>query len=67
VATLRSVRELARGEEYERLRRAAAVRDALDDPELDLLERGVIEDRVREAERTLSVVEDVLAETEDGA
>ncbi|WP_128903655.1 DUF7118 family protein [Halorubrum amylolyticum] len=63
VATLRSVRDLARDEEYERLRRAAAVRDALDDPELDLLDRGVIDDRVREAERTLSVVEDVLAET----
>ena len=67
VATLRSVRKLARGEEYERLRRAAAVRDALDDSELDLLERGVIDDRVREAERTLSIVEAVLAETEDGA
>ena len=64
VATLRSVRELARDEEYERLRRAAVVRDALDDPELDLLERGVIDDRVREAERTLSIAEDVLAETE---
>ncbi|ELZ42255.1 hypothetical protein C471_04415 [Halorubrum saccharovorum DSM 1137] len=64
VATLRSVRELARDEEYERLRRAAAVRHALDDPELDLLERGVIDDRVREAERTLSIAEDVLTETE---
>jgi len=64
VATLRSVRELARDEEYERLRRAAVVRDALDDPELDLLERGVIDDRVREAERTLSIAGDVLAETE---
>ncbi|PHQ38463.1 hypothetical protein DJ69_11440 [Halorubrum persicum] len=63
VATLRSIRELARDEEYERLRRAAAVRDALDGSELDLLERGVIHDRVREAERTLSVAEDVLAET----
>ncbi|WP_050032138.1 DUF7118 family protein [Halorubrum halophilum] len=64
VATLRSVRDLARDEEYERLRRAAAVRDALDDPELRLLKEDVIDDRVREAERTLSVVEDVLAETE---
>ncbi|MGQ3329658.1 DUF7118 family protein [Halorubrum sp. FL23] len=63
VATLRSIRELARDEEYERLRRAAAVRDALDGSELDLLKRGVIHDRVREAERTLSVAEDVLAET----
>ena len=64
VAILRSIRDLAREEEYERLRRAAEVRDALDDPELDLLERGVIDDRVSEAERTLSLVEDVLAETE---
>jgi len=64
VATLRSVRDLARKAEYEQLRRAAEVRDALDEPELDLLEREVIDDRVREAERTLSVVEDVLAETE---
>jgi hypothetical protein len=64
VATLRSVRDLVRDEEYERLRRAAAVRDDLDDSELGLLERGVIDDRLREAERTLSIVEDVLAETE---
>lgn len=64
VAILRSIRDLAREEEYERLRRAAEVRDALDGPELDLLERGVIDDRVSEAERTLSLVEDVLAETE---
>jgi len=66
VATLRSVRDFARDEEYERLRRAAAVRDALDDPELRLLEEGTIDDRVREAERTLSIAEDVLAETERG-
>ncbi|GAB3695183.1 DUF7118 family protein [Halorubrum pallidum] len=64
VATLRSVRELARDEEYERLRRAAEVRDALDDSALDLIERGVVDERVREAERTRSIVEDVLAETE---
>lgn len=64
VATLRSVRDLARSESYERLRRAAAVRDALDEPELDLLERGVAGERVGEAERTLDIVDDVLAETE---
>ncbi|WP_418286246.1 DUF7118 family protein [Halorubrum sp. DTA46] len=64
VATLRSVRDLARTDEYERLRRSAEVRDALDEPELDLLERGVIDDRVRAAERTREIVEDVLAETE---
>lgn len=64
VATLRSIRELARGDEFERLRRAAVVSDALDGPELALIERGVADDRVREAERTLSIVEDVLAETE---
>ncbi|GAB7008873.1 DUF7118 family protein [Halorubrum trueperi] len=63
VATLRSIRDLAREEDYERLRRAAEVRDALAEPELELLERGVIDERVREAERTLSIVEDVLAET----
>ncbi|MFC6753767.1 DUF7118 family protein, partial [Halorubrum tibetense] len=64
VATLRSIRDLARSDEYERLRRAAEVRDALDDPELALLESGAIDDRVREAERTLELVEDVLAETD---
>ncbi|MFD1569678.1 DUF7118 family protein [Halorubrum laminariae] len=64
VATLRSVRELARDDSYERLRRAAEVRDALDESELALIERGVVDERVREAERTRSVVEDVLAETE---
>ncbi|WP_144921804.1 DUF7118 family protein [Halorubrum salsamenti] len=64
VATLRSVRDLARDEEYERLRRATVVRDALDDPELRLLKEDIIDGRVREAERTLSIAEDVLAETE---
>jgi hypothetical protein len=64
VATLRAVRDLARDDEYERLRRAAAVRDALDEPELELVRTGAIDDRVREADRTLDVVEAVLAETE---
>lgn len=64
VATLRSIRDLAREAEYERLRRAAEVRNALDPQELDLLERDVIDERLDEAERTLSLVEDVLAETE---
>jgi hypothetical protein len=64
VATLRSIRELARSEEYERLRRAAVVRDALDEPELALLCTDEIDDRVAEAERTLRLVDDVLAETE---
>ncbi len=64
VATLRDVRDLARDDEYERLRRAAEVRDALDDPELELVRTGAVHDRVREAERTLEIVEDVLAETE---
>ncbi|MGM0446925.1 MAG: DUF7118 family protein [Methanobacteriota archaeon] len=64
VATLRSVRELARGDEYERLRRAAEVRDALDDAELALIERGEAGERVAEAERTRSLVDDVLTETE---
>ncbi|GAA0551028.1 hypothetical protein ABNG02_04575 [Halorubrum ejinorense] len=64
VATLRSVRELARTDEYERLRRAAAVRDELDEAELSLIERGEADDRLAEAERTLSTVDDVLSETE---
>ncbi|QAU13900.1 hypothetical protein EKH57_14890 [Halorubrum sp. BOL3-1] len=64
VATLRSVRELARSDEYERLRRAAEVRDALDGPDLALIERGEAADRVAAAEETRSVVNDVLAETE---
>ena len=64
VATLRAVRDLARDDEYERLRRAAEVRDALDEPELELVRTGAIHDRVREAERTLDIAEDVLAETE---
>ena len=64
VADLRSIRDLARSGEYERLRRAAVVRDALDDAELALLETGEIDERVAEAERTLALVDDVLAETE---
>ncbi|QKG93211.1 hypothetical protein HPS36_10165 [Halorubrum salinarum] len=64
VATLRSVRELARSEEYERLRRAAEVRHELDDEDLALIEEGEAGARLDEAERTLSTVEDVLAETE---
>ena len=64
VATLRGVRDLARDDEYERLRRAAEVRDALDEPELALVRTGAAADRVREAERTLDIVEAVLAETE---
>jgi hypothetical protein len=64
VATLRSVRELARSDEYERLRRAAEVRHELDGDDLALIERGEADDRLAEAERTLSTVDDVLAETE---
>ncbi|ELZ48877.1 hypothetical protein C464_05685 [Halorubrum coriense DSM 10284] len=64
VATLRSVRELARTDEYERLRRAAEVRHALDGDDLALIERGEADDRLAEAERTRSVVDDVLSETE---
>ncbi|MWV63907.1 hypothetical protein GRS48_03585 [Halorubrum sp. JWXQ-INN 858] len=63
VATLRSIRDLARDDGYERLRRAAEVRKALAAPELALLERGTIDDRVADAERTLAIVEDVVAET----
>ncbi|WP_423995433.1 DUF7118 family protein [Halorubrum trapanicum] len=66
VATLRSVRELARSDEYERLRRAAEVRDTLDGPDLALIERGEADERLAEAERTRSLVDDVLAETERG-
>ncbi|ELZ33710.1 DUF7118 family protein [Halorubrum tebenquichense] len=64
VATLREVRELARSDGYERLRRAAEVRHALDDPDLALIERGEADERVVTAEETRSVVDDVLAETE---
>ncbi|WP_049983478.1 hypothetical protein [Halorubrum sp. BV1] len=64
VATLRSIRDLAREDDYERLRRAAEVRDACDEAEVALLERGVVDERVKEAERTRSIVEAVLAETE---
>ncbi|AZQ15222.1 hypothetical protein [Halorubrum sp. PV6] len=64
VATLRSVRELARDEAYARRRRAAVVRDGLDEPELDLIRTGEIDDWLRTAERTAAIAEDVLAETE---
>jgi len=64
VATLRSIRDLAREEEYASRRRAAEVRAAVDDDELALLETGEIDERIAEAERTLAIVEDVLAETE---
>ncbi|MES3160962.1 MAG: hypothetical protein PPP55_05250 [Halorubrum sp.] len=63
VATLRDVRDLARSDEYERLRRAAEVRDALDDAALALLESGEVDDRVGEAAQTLDLVDAVLAET----
>ena len=64
VAALREVREVAREDDFERLRRAAEVRDTLDDAELALLESGAIEERVAAAEDTLALVKDVLAETE---
>lgn len=64
VATLRAVRDLARSEEYERLRRAATVRDALDEEALRMLKSGEIDGRIATAERTLAVVTDVLDETE---
>ncbi len=64
VATLRSIRDLARSDDYERLRRAAEVRSAVDDDELALLADGIVDERVAEAERTLAIVEDVLAETD---
>ncbi|GAB6879790.1 hypothetical protein JCM17823_20640 [Halorubrum gandharaense] len=63
VAALREVREVAREDDFERLRRAAEVRDTLDDAELALLESGEIDERVAAAEDTLALVEDVLAET----
>ena len=64
VATLRSVRKLARSGEYEELRRAAEVRETLDDEELELLRSGAIDDRVATTESTLELVVDVLAETD---
>ncbi|GAB7090441.1 hypothetical protein JCM18237_07120 [Halorubrum luteum] len=64
VATLRTIRKLARSDEYEALRRAAEVRETLDGEELELLRSGEIDDRVATAESTLALVEDVLAETE---
>lgn len=67
VATLRSIRDLARDDDYERLRRAAEVRDRLGPTELDLLRTDAIDDRVAEAESTLAVVDDVIAETERSA
>lgn len=63
VATLRSIRGLAREGDYEQLRRAAEVYDTLDKPEVALIERGIVDERVEEAERTQSIIEDVLAET----
>ena len=64
VATLRSVRKLARSEGYAELRRAAAVRETLDEAELELLRSGAIDDRVATAESTLALVDEVLAETD---
>ncbi len=64
VATLRSIRDLARTDDYERLRRAAVVRNTLDDDELALIETGEVDDRAAEVKRTLALAEDVLAETE---
>ncbi len=66
VATLRSIRDLARSDDYERLRRAAEVCTAVDEDELALLADGTIDERVAEAERTLAIVDDVLSETERG-
>ncbi|WP_418281196.1 DUF7118 family protein [Halorubrum sp. DTA98] len=64
VVTLRSVRDLARSDEYETLRRAAEVHDALDADELALIRTGRIHDRVDDAESTLAIVSDVIAETD---
>ena len=66
VATLRELREFARTDEYDRLRRAAAVRDDLDDREYELIAAGAIDDRLADAEQTLEILDAVLEETERG-
>ena len=63
VATLRSVRDCARDDAYARRRRAAVVRDRLDEPDLELIRTGEVDDRLQTAERTLAIAENVLAET----
>ena len=66
VATLRELREFARTDEYDRLRRAAAVRDALDDRDYELVASGAIDDRLADAEQTLEIIDAVLEETDRG-
>ena len=63
VATLRALRSFARTDEYDRLRRAAAVRDALDDRDYKLVAAGAVDDRLADAEQTLEILDAVLAET----
>ena len=64
VATLRELRSFARTDEYDRLRRAAAVRDALDDRDYELVAAGVVDERVADAEQTLEILDAVLEETD---
>jgi hypothetical protein len=66
VATLRELRSFARTDEYDRLRRAAAVRDALDDRDYELVASGAVDDRVADAEQTLEIIDAVLEETDRG-
>ena len=64
VATLRELRSFARTDAYDRLRRAATVRDALDDRDYELVAAGTVDDRLADAEQTLAILDAVLAETE---
>ena len=64
VETLRDVRELARREDYERLRESALARAELDTDERERLASGAVEDELRAARKAKTAIEDALAEHE---
>jgi len=64
VTALRDVRELARHDDYERLRESALARAELADDERERLASGVVADELRDAREEKAAIEDALADHE---
>ncbi|MFB6233942.1 MAG: hypothetical protein ABEH81_05215 [Halopenitus sp.] len=64
VADLRAIGDRSREDDYETLRRAATVTEEFDEREQALIEANAARDRLVEAEETLALAEDILAETD---
>ncbi|MFB6142749.1 MAG: hypothetical protein ABEJ30_05340 [Halorientalis sp.] len=62
VAACREVRDLARRDDYDRLRRAAVARDRLDAEERERLQSGAVREDLREVREDLARVRDALRE-----